>query len=224
MTEETPEPTTADLPDDLAARVEAHVAKLTVLNNRCVKEADAYEQAAQAAYPDFKAARMKGVLRVEAKLGGQRAALFSLIAGGKDVKVDEDLLLMLIAVASPSDVEDYVLPAAFADDRVVKLIAGQFPEFVAARIKKTIRAELQKQIEMTGGSIAVPGTGEIEKVAVVTPIDPSGRFQLRPEKRAQQLVTAAIEAGQITADGITVPVPEVSRGLTRQRRMLHSST
>ncbi len=201
MSEETPEPTTADLPEDLAARVEAHVMKLTVLNDRCEREADAYEKAAKEAYPDFKAARMKGLLRAEAKLGGQRVALFSLVAGGKTVTVDENLLLMLVAAGSPSDVEDYVEPAAFTDGRVVKLIAANFPELVGCRIKKAVRAELQKQIELTGGSIAVPGTGEVEKVATVTPIDPSGRFQLRPEKRAPQLVTAALEAGQITPDG-----------------------
>jgi hypothetical protein len=193
---------TAPERDELAARVEAHGIRLAILKYQAAKAKKAYDVASQRAYPDFAAARNKGIPQVKPRFpDGSEPGLFSLLSGGQDVDVDEDLLLSIIAVGSPADLEDYVLPAAFADERVVELIGAHFPEFVTVRIKPAVRAELQAQIEEKNGHIADPATGELEKVATVTPRDASGQFQFRADARFEQMLTAALEAGQITPDG-----------------------
>jgi hypothetical protein len=195
---------TADTParDELTARVEAHGIRLAILKYQASKAKKAYDQASQRAYADFAAARNKGIPQVKPRLpDGSEPGLFSLLSGGQDVDTDEDLLLSIIAAGAPADLEDYVVPAAWTDDRVIKLLTGHFPEFVAVRIKPAVRAELQTQIEEKNGHIADPLTGEPEKVATVTPRDANGQFQFRPGTRFEQQITAALEAGLITADG-----------------------
>ena len=188
--------------DELAARVEAHGIRLAILKYQAAKAKKAFDQASQRAYPDFAAARNKGIPQVKPRLpDGSEPGLFSLLSGGQDIDVDEDLLLSIIAAGSPAALEDYVLPAAWTDDRVVKLLGEHFPEFVTVRIKADVRAELQTQIEEKNGYIADPATGELEKVATVTPRDASGQFQFRPGSRFEQILAAALEAGQITPDG-----------------------
>jgi len=194
--------------DELAARVEAHGIRLAILKYQAAKATKAYTIASQGAYADFAAARNRGIPQVKPRLpDGSEPGLFSLLSGAQDIDVDEDLLLSIIAAGSPADLEDHVLPAAFADDRVVKLIGEHFPEFVSCRIKPAVRAELQTQIEEKNGHIADPGSGELEKVATVTPRAASGQFQFRPGARFEQQITAALEAGLITPDGTLTQPP-----------------
>jgi hypothetical protein len=194
----------ADTPEqaELVARIEAHALRLAVLDDRAVRAADAYTAAAKEAHPDFAAARNRGVPQVKPRLpDGSEPALFALLSGGQTIDVDEDLLLGIIAAGSSADLEDYVLPAAWADDRVIKLLADHFPEFVGCRIRRGARALLQKQIEEKHGCIVDPATNELEKVATITPLAATGRFQLRADKRSQHMITAALEAGLITETG-----------------------
>ncbi len=184
------------------ATLQAHAVRLMVLKDQAGRAKKAYDTAARLAYADFAAARNKGIKQVTGMLpDGSEAGLFSLLAGGTTVDVDEDLLLSIIAAATPADLEDHVQAAAFEDDRVIKLIGEHFPEFVEKRIKAAVRAELQTQIEEKDGCIADPLTGEAEKVATITHHDANGQFQFRPGKRFEHMLTAALEAGQITEDG-----------------------
>lgn len=182
--------------------LQAHAVRLMVLKDRAARAKRAYDTATQQAYDDFAAARNKGIKQVTGRLpDGSEAGLFSLIAGGITVDTDEDLLLSIIAAGSPADLEDHIADAAWTDERVIKLVADHFPELVEKRIKPAARAELQAQIEEKDGCIADPMTGELEKVATITRHDANGQFQFRPGKRFEHMITAAIEAGLITADG-----------------------
>jgi hypothetical protein len=195
-----------DLPE-IQKRAQALAVRLLVLDQQVARAKAAYDKACMEAYPDFARLRNADIPQVAPDLGQGRAALFSLLAGGRTIVTDEAELMLLIAVNAPSDLEDYVVPAAFEDDRIVKLIAGHFPELVERRIKKAVRAELGKEIEKRNGWVPTPGTGELVKVAEVTEHDANGRFQLRPDARAQQMITAAIEAGLITEDGVLIAAP-----------------
>jgi len=199
----TPAAEAADLPE-IQQRAQAHSVRLLVLHQQIARAKAAYERASTDAYPDFALLRNAGIPQLAPNLGQGRAGLLTVLDGGKTVVVDEDELLLLYALNSATDLEDYVLPAAFEDERVVKLIAEHFPEFVQARIKKAVRADVDEQIDRTDGWVATPGTGEPVKVATVTRHQANGKFQVRPDQRAQQMISAAIEAGLITEDGAIV--------------------
>jgi len=196
-----------DLPE-IQQRAQAHSVRLLVLHQQIARAKAAYDKASIEAFPDFAKLRNTDIPQLAPDLGQGRAALLTLLDGGKTVVVDEDELLLLYAVNSPTDLEDFVAPAAFEDERVVKLIRDHFPEFVQVRLKKAVRADVEKQIDMRDGWVATPGTGELVKVAEVTKHPATGRFQVRPDARAQQMISAAIEAGLITEDGaIVAPAP-----------------
>jgi hypothetical protein len=190
----------ADLPE-IERRAQAFGVRLLVLDQQVLRAKQAYDAACREAYGDFARLRNAGIPQVAPDLGQGRAGLFSLLSGGKTTVPDEDELLLLYAVNSPGDLEDRVLPAAFGDDRVIKLLREHFPEFVEVRIKPAVRADIDKEIDRRNGWVPTPGTGELVKVAEVTPRDANGKFQLRPDARVQQMITAAIESGRITEDG-----------------------
>lgn len=182
--------------------LQQHVTRLMVLKRDLGKAKAAYDTASKRAYADFALARNRGIPQIKGRLpGGDEAGLFVLLAGGTDTKVNEDLLLSIIAAGSPGDLEDYVLPAALEDDRVIKLLKDHLHELVQVRISKTAREALDKQVEETGGFIADPVTGEPEKVAEVTRLNATGTFRFIPGKRFEQQIRDAIDAGQITGDG-----------------------
>jgi hypothetical protein len=200
-----PESAAPEQADELVARMEAAAVRMMVLKRDTKKADRAFDQAGQRAQADFAEARRRGITQVRPKLGdGSEPGLFVLLGGGSTVAVDEDLLMSVIAVSSAADLEDYAEAAALRDERVVKLIADHFPEFVKVRIKPEVRARLQVQIEEKNGSIADPATGELVKVATITHHDPTGTFQFRPGARFEQDIAAAIEAGQLTEDGAVV--------------------
>lgn len=186
---------------ELTARCDAHGVRLLVIGQQVAKARAAYAEASVRATPDFAQLRRKNIPNVSPELGQGRAALISLVAGPKRTKIDEDALLLLYAIDSPGDLEDYVVPSAFSDDRVIKLIADHYPEFVERRIKGPTREQLVKEIDKRDGWVPRPGDGVLVKVAEVTRMDATGEFQLRPDPRAQQMITAAIDAGRITEDG-----------------------
>jgi hypothetical protein len=191
----------ADLPE-IQQRAEAHGIRLLVLDQQVKRAKKAYDDACKEAYQDFATLRNASIPQVAPDLGQGRAGLLSLLKGGTRTEVHEDDLLLLYAVNSPSDLEDYVLPAAWQDERVVKLLAEHFgPEFVQVRIKLNVRQKIDEEIDKRDGWVETPGTGELVKVADVTRYPANGRFQIRPDARAQQMITAAIEAGRITEDG-----------------------
>jgi hypothetical protein len=193
----------ADLPE-IQEAAQAVSIRLLVLDQQIAKAKAAYNAACTVAYPIFARLRNADIPQVAPDLGQGRAGLFSLLAGGKTIAYDEPELMLLMAVNAPSDLEDYIVPAGVTDDRVVKLVAGHFPDMVECRIKKAVRAELEKEAEKRNGWVPTPGTGELAKVAEVTEHDANGRFQLRPDTRAQQMIAAAVEAGVITEDGVLV--------------------
>lgn len=200
---DTGEVTAEGLPE-IQQRAQALSVRLLVLDQKVSKAKAAYDAACREAYPDFARLRNADIPQVAPDLGQGRAALFSLLAGGRTIVTDEAELMLLIAVNAPADLEDYIVPVGLEDDRVVKLVAEHFPELVERRIKPTVRAELGKEIEKRNGWVPTPGTGELVKVADVTEHDANGRFQLRPDARAQQMIAAAVEAGVITEDGVIV--------------------
>jgi len=193
----------ADLPE-IQTAAQALAVRLLVLDQKARKAKAEYAYACQVAYPVFARLRNADIPQVAPDLGQGRAALFSLLAGAKTIVVDEDELLLLYAVNSPSDLEEFVDPATLKDDRVIKLLKEHLPELVQVRIKGTVRAQINEQIDKRDGWVPTPGTGELVKIAEVTRHQATGTFQLRSDPRADAMISAAIEAGRITDDGALI--------------------
>lgn len=173
--------------------------RIAVLEDRASRAADACEAARRAAQPVFAGIRQRGKPQQEALLpDGTKLGLISIYAGGNDVQVDEDLLILC---ARAADLESYVTQAALADERVIKLIDEYLPELIERRIRPQIRAEFQVELEENGGCVANRATGEKEQVATITPRPANGRFAYKAGKQAAGQIRAAIEAGLITEDG-----------------------
>lgn len=193
--EEQPPPAETGLDE----RLLQHSLRIAVLADRADRAVARVADARFAGVPDFRAARNKGIKTVAPTLpDGTEVGLISIKAGAKSVDVDEDLLILAVA---PGDLETYVLPAALEDERVLKLLMDFLPEMVGKRVIPKLRAELQTELEEHDGSVANRMTGEQEKVATITRHEANGQFSYRPGKLSQQQISAAIEAGLITADG-----------------------
>jgi hypothetical protein len=185
--------------------LQRHTLRLAMIAIGIAKLEDQYKAVQAEAAPDFAAARNRGITQQRVILpGGADAGLFSFYSGGKSVEVDEDELLLHVALTEPGEIEDYVTEAALHDKRVLDLLAEHLPEFVARRVKTPHRAQLQKELEEHDGYVADPSTGEKVKVATVTPLPASGKFRYNPDKQAAIRIAAAIEAGTLTSDGQVV--------------------
>ncbi len=185
--------------DDSA--LQRHTLRLAYLSVEAAKAKALYEAAQQEAAADFASARNRGIAQQRVILpGGADAGLFSFYSGGKSVEVDEDELMLHVALTDPAEIEDYVTDAALGDKRVLDLLAEHLPEFVGRRVTAEHRARLQKELEEHDGYVIDRG-GEKVRVATVTPLAATGRFQYRPDKQAAIRIAAAIEAGALTANG-----------------------
>jgi hypothetical protein len=118
--------------------------------------------------------------------------------------VNEDELILHVALTDPAKIEEYVPDRALRDERVLKLLRDLLPDLVARRITPVHRARLQKELEENDGYVADPSTGEKVKVATVTPLQASGKFRYNPDDQAAIRIAAALEAGTLTRDGVIV--------------------
>lgn len=189
--------------------LQRHTLRLAVLAADIAKLKDQYEAAQAQAAVDFAAARNRGITQQRVILPGLGdAGLFSFYSGGKSVVVDEDELLLHVALTDPGEIEDFVTDAALTDKRVLDLLADHLPEFVARRVKPPHRGRLQKELEERDGYVA-DQNGERVKVATVTPLQASGKFRYNPDPQAGIRIAAALEAGTLTRDGDIIAPPEV---------------
>jgi hypothetical protein len=188
-----------------ASVLQRHSLRLAILAADIAKLNDQYAAARQAAETDFAVARNQGITQQRVMLpGGSDAGLISLYGGGKVVDVNEDELILHVALTDPAKIEEYVPDRALRDERVLKLLRDLLPDLVARRITPVHRARLQKELEENDGYVADPSTGEKVKVATVTPLQASGKFRYNPDDQAAIRIAAALEAGTLTRDGVIV--------------------
>lgn len=184
--------------------LEQHALRLAILADDVAKAAAALEAAKQEAAPDFAVARARGTTQQRPVLpGGFEVGLFSLFAGGKAVDVNEDEVMLHVALTDPGEIEDYVSEAALRDKRVVDLIGEHCPEYLARRVTAVHRAALQKELEQNDGCVH-DANGELVRVATITQLPPTGRFQYKPDPQAAVRISQALAAGTLTRDGRVV--------------------
>lgn len=184
--------------------LEQHALRLAILAADVAKAESELEAAKQAAASDFAAARSRGTTQQRPVLpGGLEVGLFSLFAGGKTVAVDEDELMLHVALTDPAEIEDYVPEAALRDKRVLDLIREHCPEYLARRITAAHRAVLEKELGQNGGCVH-DANGELVKVATITQLPPTGKFQYKPDPQAAVRISQALAAGTLTRDGRVV--------------------
>lgn len=160
-----------------------------------------YAAARQDAEPVFAAARACGTRQQAIVLpGGVEAGLLAIKQGAQVTDVDENELLMLVAIGQPDELEDYAVPtaasdqdalaflieqvpdlftlraSALQDERLVKLLAEHFPHLVGRRIRPAHRVWLQEYLESHDGQVPDPATGEAVKVATIRNLPPTGEF------------------------------------------------
>jgi hypothetical protein len=190
--------------DDTQDSLLRHARRLAIIKAEEARIKAEYAAAQQAATPDFAAARNRGITQQEVVLpDGSRAGLISIYGGGNDVRVDEDELLLHIALTEPDEVEEYLLPGAERELRVIELISEHFPELVGRRINAERRAQLQAELEGNDGQVADITNGELVKVATITPLLATGHFRYNPDQHAGKLISAALDAGTLTRSGET---------------------
>lgn len=160
----------------------------------------------------FMTARRHGYPQQEANLpDGTKLGLISIEKGAEITRTDEDELLLVIAANEPGGFEDYLLPVAYADDRVLALIAEHFPQFVDRRVKPEVDQRYRLEIAENNGRVLDHTSGERVQVATIERLQPTGKFSFRPAVNARQLVDDAIAAGEIDADGMPlVPIVAVA--------------
>jgi AAA domain-containing protein len=166
-------------------------------------------EARKAAEADFAAARNNGLPQVRPVLAdGTELGLVSLIGGGQTVTVDEDELMLHVALTDPGEIEEYALPAALADPQVVALLAERFPGYTRRRVSAQARKQLQKVLEENDGHVFNTLTGERVKVATIERHKATGKCSYKPGKDAARAIRAALAAGTLTRDGeIVTPAP-----------------
>jgi hypothetical protein len=158
--------------------------------------------ARELALADFRAARMRGTPQQEVLLPDRtKVGLISIKQGSTTYHVNEDELLLLVATTIPSELEDFVAARALNDPRVLDVLLREVPDVVERRIRPKYRKELGKEIEDRGGCVVNQKTGDLEPVATVTKLPPSGEFSYSSKKDMLPALRKALDAGVITEDG-----------------------
>lgn len=192
--------------------LQRHTLRLAALSLEIAKLQARYKSWQEEAAPDFAAARDRGITQQRVILpGGADAGLFSFYSGGRTVEVDEDELMLHVALNDPGEIEDYVLDTALRDKRVLDLLAEHLPEYVGRRITPSLRLVLQEELEKHDGCVH-DLNGEKVKVATITPLPASGKFRYNPDPQAAIRIAAAVEAGTVTPDGSAVSPEAVMPG------------
>jgi hypothetical protein len=188
--------------DDAQTPLLRHALRLAVIEADAAELNYKYEEARKAATPDFAHARNRGITQQKVVLpDGSEVGLISIYKGGTDVQVDEDELLLHVALTEPGEIEEYVLGDALRDKRVLDLLNEHLPELVGRRINAARRAQLQTELEENQGHVLDLSSGEEVKVATITPRPASGKFRYKPTDQAAKLIRAALDAGTLTRDG-----------------------
>lgn len=181
--------------------------RLAILADDVAKAETAYGAVRKEAEPVFAEARRHGHRQQAVRLpDGTEAGLISIQAGATVVDVDEGALLLHVSLTDPGEIQDYVLPSALADKRVLDLLSEFLPDLVGRRVNPEARKRLQTELEEHDGCVIDrAGGGELVQVATITNLEPTGKFSYRAGKQAAIQIAAAIEAGTLTRDGEILP-------------------
>jgi hypothetical protein len=180
--------------------------RVAVLKVRMNQLEEQYNAARVQAQKACAVARQASISQVKPRLpSGIEAGRMSINAGQVVIAWDEPVLLAVVEAADPGDIEEYVLPAALRDKRVLDLLREHLPEFTGRRVRKERLDELADEVKTTTGVLLNVATGAKEKVARVDVHDPTGEFSYTPGKPGTAAILAALDAGDVTPDGLVAP-------------------
>jgi hypothetical protein len=192
----------AEIPASDIAALEKAGRRIAILEARADDAKEKCESARKEATPALAAARARGYRQHEVTLpDGTGIGLISIHKGAQLLEVDENELLLHVAMTAPGELEDYVLPEAVRDERVLKLLMEYAPDLVGRRINPAARGRLQTEIQKRNGYVLDVETGDRVKVATITPLPATGKFTYKPRDDAARQIRAAIDAGTLTEDG-----------------------
>jgi hypothetical protein len=154
-----------------------HALRIAALEALAFTVAAEYEQARAEAEPVFAAIRKKGNPQQEVLLDGEKIGMISVKAGQTVTSPDSVALLAFAREHLPSEVEEYIDPAALDDPDIAGYIRTFHAGFCQERVSAGTRKALLGQAAGAHGYVVAPG-GEKEKVAEVTTGDPTGAFSL----------------------------------------------
>lgn len=158
-----------------------------------------YEQARQAAEPEFAAMRAEGQKQQAVMLpDGTEIGLISIRAGTPTIAVTEAALEAWVREHLSDGMESYAVPAALADAEVLDMLKACFPHSVRERIRPATRAALLKEMAESGGKVADQASGEVEQLGEVEQHKPSGAFSYRSAKGARDRIVGDWRAGRLT--------------------------
>jgi hypothetical protein len=167
-----------------------------------------YTQGRTAAEEVFAIARRYGTPQVEAVLpDGTKLGLISIEKGAKVVQANNDDLLFLVATTQPSEIEDYIVPGALHDERVLEVLRQHLPDVVNRRIRPAYRQQLQTEMDERDGWVVNQKTGDLVQVGTVTHYEPTGKFSYRKDRKKVQALRDAVAAGQISEHGEVLAAP-----------------
>jgi hypothetical protein len=195
------------------AELEQIALSLAVLDDRADHAKERYGEARRSAEEVFAVARRYRIPQVEAALpDGTKLGLISIKQGTTVVIGDENALMLLVATTTPAEIEDFVVPGALTDQRVLDVLRREVPDVVHRRIRPAYRQQLQAEMEERDGHVANPKTGELEQVGKVTRYQPTGEFAYRKDRKKIQALRDAIAAGVISETGEVLALPAAEGG------------
>jgi hypothetical protein len=168
-----------------------HALRIATLEALAHTVAAEYEKARAAAEPVFAAMRKKGRPQQEVLLlDGEKVGLISIKAGVTVTRAGDVALLAFARDYLPSEVEEYIDPAALADPDIAEYIKAFHPDLMRARVNAPTRKALLDQASKAHGYVVAPH-GEKEQVAEVETGQPTGAFSLNgagAEQRRNRII------------------------------------
>lgn len=125
---------------------------------------------------------------------GTEIGTVAIKAGRPEVIFDDAAVLEFARKAAPTEVTEVVDPAVLDDPKVRAFIREHKPDAVSTGVTVAFKKSLKPDDD---GCVVDKTTGELVKVAEVTPGKPTGAFAYTPSKDARERVVAAWKAGEL---------------------------
>jgi hypothetical protein len=198
----------------LTARQHAlRIAALEALSEAVKAE---YEKARAEAEPVFAAKYAEEGNDRQAVLlpSGEKVGQFTIKAPAPVVDMPADALLDWCRDHFPHAVEEYIDPAHLGSADVIAAVRDKLPDLIRQRVRPATAKALTEEIVKGKGLLADRHSGEAEKVATVTPGQPTGAFAFTDGKSGERRarIMAELLAGRLQGvigfGPLALPAPE----------------
>lgn len=135
---------------------------------------------------------------------GTEIGTVAIKAGRSEVSFDEAAVLEFARKAAPTEVTEVVDPAVLDDPKVRAFIREHKPDAITTGVTTAFKKSLKPDDD---GCVVDKTTGELVKVAEVTPGKPTGAFAYTPSKDARERVVSAWQKGELGGIGGPLAAP-----------------